>query len=187
MATSHFRRRRRLNGEPACLEASKHWRKRSRRNWPQGGAEDRFLGRLHQKGVKVHERAVRELRATETIRSAQEPLTTLSEKEQVLNRHHQFRISCLRTQHKTSLALCPPSTGITARTRLQWNRSHSRRSQASATICGEQDFKSGARSSFGWMLASYGKSNSFSAKAVYWILGGKRSLTKIKAVQFSIC
>ena len=53
-------------GEPACLPSFKTLAEKIAQGTGevlQGGeSEDRFLGRLHQKGVKVHERAVRELR-----------------------------------------------------------------------------------------------------------------------------
>ena len=52
-------------GEPACLPSFKELAEKIAQRTGevlQGGeSEDRFLGRLHQKGVKVHERAVQEL------------------------------------------------------------------------------------------------------------------------------
>ena len=51
-------------GEPACLPSFKTLAEKIAQGTGevlQDGEEDRFLGRLHDKGVKVHERAVREL------------------------------------------------------------------------------------------------------------------------------
>ena len=51
-------------GEPACLPSFKELAEKIAQGTGevlQDGEEDRFLGRLHDKGVKVHERAVREL------------------------------------------------------------------------------------------------------------------------------
>ena len=52
-------------GEPACLPSFKELAEKIAQRTGevlQGGeSEDRFLGRLHQKGVKVHERVVQEL------------------------------------------------------------------------------------------------------------------------------
>ena len=52
-------------GEPACLpsfkELAEKIAQRTDKRLQDGETEDRFLGRLHDKGVKVHERAVREL------------------------------------------------------------------------------------------------------------------------------
>ena len=57
-------------GEPACLPSFKELAEKIaqgtgevlREKESEREPEDRFLGKLHQKGVKVHERAVRELR-----------------------------------------------------------------------------------------------------------------------------
>ena len=51
-------------GEPACLPSFKELAEKIAQRTGevlQDGEEDHFLGRLHDKGVKVHERAVREL------------------------------------------------------------------------------------------------------------------------------
>ena len=51
-------------GEPACLPSFKELAEKIAQGTGevlQDETEDRFLGRLHDKGVKVHERAVREL------------------------------------------------------------------------------------------------------------------------------
>ena len=51
-------------GESACLPSFKELAKKIAQGTGellQDEAEDRFLGRLHDKGVKVHERAVRVL------------------------------------------------------------------------------------------------------------------------------
>ena len=52
-------------GEPACLPSFKQLAEKIAQGTGEllqkGEPEDRFLGRLHDKGVKVHERAVREL------------------------------------------------------------------------------------------------------------------------------
>ena len=51
-------------GEPACLPSFKELAEKIAQGTGEvlrDEAEDRFLGRLHDKGVKVHERAVREL------------------------------------------------------------------------------------------------------------------------------
>ena len=51
-------------GEPACLPSFKELAEKIAQGTGevlQGGEQDRFLGRLHDKGVKVHKRAVREL------------------------------------------------------------------------------------------------------------------------------
>ena len=52
-------------GEPACLPSFKELAEKiaqeTDKRLQDGETEDRFLGRLHNKGVKVHERAVQEL------------------------------------------------------------------------------------------------------------------------------
>ena len=52
-------------GKPACLPSFKELADKIAQGTGEvlqkGESEDRFLGRLHDKGVKVHERAVREL------------------------------------------------------------------------------------------------------------------------------
>ena len=127
-------------GEPACLPSFKQLAEKiaqgTDKRLQDRESEDHFLGRLHNEGVKVHKLAVRVLsrnnpKPTDLHRNLLRLYQKDGEKVRVVTTNFDLLFEEGGTSRLRRCARGVSGTSIAARSRFQWNRSHSWRSRAS--------------------------------------------------------